>query len=146
MGREGIGLAFGEDVQIIMVSFRNLVEESGVGNGGGRERGGGASDERGRKRKKGREVREGSGERGREGGKGEGGGCQRGERGEEEEGGGGQGGERREGERGGGGERQVVEQKWDAKVRVPWCQSMQGLCRASQGKPRTNWRWPSRVT
>ena len=36
----------------------------------------------------------------------------------------------------GGGERQVVEQKREAKVSVPVDQSMRGLWRTSQGKPR----------
>ena len=45
-----------------------------------------------------------------------------------------------------GGERQVVEQNEEAKVRVPACQLMRGLCRASQGKPNTSWKCASLVT
>ena len=39
-----------------------------------------------------------------------------------------------------GGERQVEEQSGEAKVRVPCCQSMRGLCRANQGNRRTSWK------
>ena len=46
---------------------------------------------------------------------------------------------------GGGGEgggvvMQEEEQKGEAKVREPRDQSIQGLCRDSQGKPSTNWK------
>ena len=51
------------------------------------------------------------------------------ERGGEERGGG-----------GGGGVMQVEEQKGEAKVREPRDQSMQGLCRDSQGNPSTIWK------
>ena len=56
-----------------------------------------------------------------------------------------EGGSRERGRRGEGGVgRGVVmqeeEQKGDAKVREPRDQSIQGLCRDSQGKPSTNWK------
>ena len=81
---------------------------------------------------------------GRRGGEGEG-------RGGEGEWGGGEEGLRGEvaarvWEGGMGGERQVVEQKGEAKVRVPASQSMRGLCRASQEKPNTSWKCASVVT
>ena len=41
---------------------------------------------------------------------------------------------------GGGGVMQEEEQKGEAKVREPRDQSMQGLCRDSQGNPSTNWK------
>ena len=63
---------------------------------------------------------------------------------------GGNGGGRKEGRRGGGsserkGEEggdvmQEEEQKGEAKVREPRDQSMQGLCRDSQGNLSTNWK------
>ena len=64
------------------------------------------------------------------------------------EGGGREGGEvaARMGWVGGGGERQVVEQNGEAKVRVPACQSMQGLCRANHGNPNTSRKCASLVT
>ena len=51
-------------------------------------------------------------------------------------------GRRRGGERrgGGGGVTEVEEQKGEAKVRAPRDQSMQGLCRNSQGNPSTSWK------
>ena len=45
-----------------------------------------------------------------------------------------------------GGDRQVEELSGEAKVRVPCCQSMSGLCRVSQGNPSTSWKWASLVT
>ena len=105
--------------------------------------------------------RGGPGRRGREGRGGEGG---EGVGGEGEEGGGkGRGGEGRGGEGGGGGGEggegrggegrggeeggmQVVVQSGEVKDSTPAAQSMLGLWRRSHGKPRTNWKWPRRVT
>ena len=91
-----------------MVRLGDLVEQIWVGGGRGKGGGGGASE---------------NGREGWEGGRGRSG-----------EGGG--GGEERGGD-GGGEVRQEEEQKGEAKVREPRDQSMQGLCRASHGNPRT---------
>ena len=65
MRREGVGLLFGEDIQVIMVRRGNLCEKKGIwgGSGGGRkgrgrERG---SSENGRRRGGGRRGGEGGG-------------------------------------------------------------------------------------
>ena len=72
MWREGIRLDLREDVEIVVVSSRNLREEIWMGRGVERGGRGGASKGGRGKGKKGRRVRCGSGERG--GGRGEGGG------------------------------------------------------------------------
>ena len=65
MRREGVGLLFREDIQVVMIRLGNLGEKKGIwgGNGGGRKggRGEGGSSENGRRRGGGRRRGEGRG-------------------------------------------------------------------------------------